>query len=121
MRRGVLLAYPPLFGVLNFLLYEFLYRPQGNSPELAVAGLAFFAALGWSALIFKRDEPLSGWRRLYVVVTIAAPPLLALLFPGMKITLYPHGLIYLLILLGMAMLCLYLRLASRKSKSAPAR
>ena len=114
MKRAVRLLFPLFFGLLNFLLYWVLFRPAWGERDWATALLAFFAALGWGGLIFNRAEPLPGLRRLYAALAVFLPPLLAWLVPGIRIDPLLHGLIYLLILLGMAMLLLYLWLGARR-------
>jgi hypothetical protein len=115
MKKTIRLFFPFWFALLSSLFCLFLYGGGSFLRAFPMAVLVFFAALGWSAMVFYRD---GAGRRLkigVVFVSVVLPVLAVELLLPFRQDLFFFRTMYLLIILGILGIRLYLYNLERRN------
>ena len=67
------LLFPVIFSVLSSLLYILAYKPELKSKDMTSTFFVFFAALGWSAVIFLGERGFLQSAYVYSAISIVFP------------------------------------------------
>jgi len=70
------LLFPFIFSIFSSLLYLFAYKPEYNSLGMTNVLMVFFAAFGWSSVIFFGERKLLVYSYFYSVIAIGTPIIL---------------------------------------------
>lgn len=84
-KKILYLLFPFLFSIFSAGVYLFIYRPKFHSPDMTSTFMVFFAALGWSGVIFLGERKLLSISYFYSLFSIVTP---FILFELLKILPY---------------------------------
>jgi len=114
MKKWIGPLFPFWFALLSSIFCFFLYHRGSFLVNFPTAFLVFFAALGWSAMVFYRD----GARSLktgFVFVSVLFPVLAVELLLPFRRDLFFFRTLYVLIILGILWIRFYLYNLGRRN------
>ncbi len=72
-KRIFQMLFPLGFSFVSSFLYIFFYNPDFNSTEITTVFFIFFAALGWSGIIYFGESGAVKYSYIYSFISIIAP------------------------------------------------